>query len=205
MSRWLFLALLVAGTALSAKETPYISPIPPLFELQARLAGQYNIDSTVRNIYGDWTPVYQLEASSGTWHNLYGWFNVGLSNKSGHTPLFNTKTTYLLVPLALGFKYAFWVKNDFFYYIGFGANLSYLHTNDRSDYVPRSNAKWGGGCTAKSGIRFTPSQKRKCFWEFFVDYSYLPFNFSSEPTLERPSVDMGGLIIGIGFGGPALR
>jgi hypothetical protein len=207
--RWpSLLCSLLCITSLFAKEQPSTTPpprvpLPSLFELQGRLGGQYNIDQTTRDIYGSWSPLFQIEAASGTWKNIYGWFNVGWSHRAGNTTLLHTPTTYDLVPLALGFKYAIPVSHCFFY-LGAGANLSYLHTNDSSPYVPRHTSKWDWGCTFKSGVRF-PLPQEKVFLELFVDYSYLPFHFSSQSTLEKPSVDMGGLFIGIGLGGQLVR
>ena len=183
-----------------AEKSNPLSPLPSCFELQARIGGQYNIDETNRDIYGNWVPVYQLEASSGTWRHLYGWFNVGWSNNSGNTELLDTKTKYFLIPLAAGLKCAFPFSDRFFFYLGLGANYTYLHIHDFSSSVPSHTVKWNWRCTAKSGLRIALPSKR-IFFEIVADYSYLPFRFSSSPDLQRPSIDMGGLLLGISFGG----
>ncbi len=168
------------------------SHLPGFFEVQGRVGGQYNTSSRFRSIYGNWSPVYQIEVSSGNWNGLYGWLNGGWTGSDGHTRGLHTKTEVSIVPLSAGLKYAFYKNRYAFLYIGAGAALSHLYLHNHSDDVTRYTKQWHWGAVAKSGARFfLPAGT---FIELFVDYNYLPFSIHSD------TVNVGGLLIGASFG-----
>ena len=162
----------------------------PCFEIQARVGGQYNISSNFRSIYQTWSPVYQLELSSGNIKGVYGWLNGGWTGCNGHTTQFDSKTKVSIVPLSAGLKYAFYENKYMFFYVGAGASYTHLFVHDYSPFHSYSK-QWHWGCVAKSGIRFF--MPAGTFSELFIDYNYLPFSFNH-------SIDVGGLLIGLSFG-----
>ncbi len=164
--------------------------------VEARAAYFYPTDSAFRSIYNE-SGLYSVEASYSSFGKIHPWASVGMFYKSGHTVAENTKTSIIIVPLALGLKYqCYWkcIKP----YIGLGILVPYLHTKDDSPFVIKVRNKWGVGAIVKSGIIYDITN---CFFaDLFLDYSWAKINFGKTSKTSGRTADISGISVGAGIG-----
>lgn len=164
--------------------------------VEARAAYYYPTDSTFREIYGK-TGLYSIEANYNLVYGLYSWGSVGYLRKSGKSLDENDHTTATIIPINFGLKYIF-CCGCFRPYIGGGVSFSYLHTNNSSPYVIKSQGQLGAGGIAKAGLIYFVNN---CwFLDVFLDYTSVVIKFRSTPLVFGRDSDISSLTAGIGLG-----
>ena len=166
------------------------------FLLEGKAGYFYPTDSTIRGIIGE-GGVYSLEGNFSLSDCLYGFVSGGYFYKSGQSTLTDSKTKVTLVPLNFGLKYfyrCFCLKP----YLGFGLNVSYLHTENDSPFVIHTRTKWDAGFIAKGGFLYDIT---RCFFlDVFVDYTYLKMHFKSGDGVIGRDADLSSVAVGGGLG-----
>lgn len=167
-----------------------------LFEFKG--AGFFPGQTTFRDVYGNAGEV-GFELTSRIINPVYIFTSVDFLSKSGETTTLQTPTKAKFTNIGIGLKYFAPFKNGDFY-LGLGAQPTYLSTFDQSEYVPNQNSRWGCGGIAKAG--FIVDLPSSFFLDLFVDYSFVTVNFTS--TSDAPVIstnaNLNGCLVGLGIG-----
>jgi hypothetical protein len=143
-----------------------------------------------RNIYGDVSFSYQVEASTRL-ATFDGWLNFDFLSKHGKSEGFHNPTKVYLNTLSFGVKFPYTFSEAFTFYFGVGPTFSNVSLNNGSECSKEKVSKWSYGGVIKSGL-YLPIH-RALFLDLFLDYTYQPVNFQT-------AVDVGGLRTGLGVG-----
>lgn len=182
----------------SSESSCSLDSISNQFLLEAKAAYFRPTAHLFREIYGE-GGIYGLEFSIQSWKNLYTWTSVSCFAKSGSSIGEHNKTNLIYVPICLGIKYLFPVKNWYFF-LGAGAIAGYLHIHDHSPFVIQKVVKWGAGGIVKANALYNVSNH--FFLDFFTDYSFLKIDFhkTNHGTVIRHHADLSGWSISAGLG-----
>ena len=174
---------------------------------EVKIGGFHPWSDVLRDIYGDTWGNYQLELNYRLWRGFYGWGSIQYTEKHGRSLSDHQPTKITLVPGTLGLKF---FASSFRYlprwcetvdvYIGGGARYFSLRVHNDSDFVSRwvIRSGWGGAGTVGVLMRLS---KRFAF-DAFSDFSIKRMDFSqSSAVVLRHNIDVGGMTLGIGFGG----
>jgi hypothetical protein len=157
-------------------------------------------DDKFRRIYNEGA-IYGGEVSCQAWKNLYGWASANYFHKSGTSigRAGGNTTNITFVPLGLGLKYLFPIR-FVDVYAGGGILSTYLHMDDHSHHVIKSNSKWGVGGIVKAGAIFNVD--KHFFIDLFSDYSFMKVDFHNTHggKVVRHDADLSGWSIGLGIG-----
>lgn len=145
-----------------------------------------------RNIYGKAIGTIELEAAKRLCNHLELWVNSNVLFKHGRSIGFCNPTKIGTVNGSFGFKVPYQVRDCFTVYAGIGPNFTGIWLKNKSMCCKEKISKGAVGIVAKSGLDFFV--REHLFFDFFVDYLYQPVNFQTR-------VDIGGVKIGLGFGG----
>ena len=164
----------------------------------AEIKGGYFIptSSLFQDIYGG-GGIYSLEVSRSVCPGIDGWASASYFTQLGYSIGQQDSTRVTLVPLGLGVKAHYCLK-QFRTYAGLGIEANYLHTRDQSPLVIQSVSKWGVGAIAKAGVLFNFCPR----WgvDIFGDYSFceIPFHNTGGGRVGRQTADVSGFSVGIG-------
>lgn len=173
--------------------------------IEARVAAFYHTSKDFRDIYGDWGPSYQIEASFTCDCCYYFWANLSWFHKNGNStgndcstvvPSCNCSgqpsTTVNIANLSLGIKFPCCICEGLIGYFGIGPVFGNIWLkNNISPRETEKTSKFAFGVIAKLGLDYYITQ---ClFLDLFVDYLYQPVHFHKQ-------IDLGGVQAGIGLG-----
>lgn len=169
-----------------------------LFEVKA--AYFEAIDDRFQDIYSEGA-IYGVEATVQLYRCLYGFVSASVFAKSGESLNENSNTEIYLFPIGVGAKFffPFNCRCDSFY-VGAGVLPTYLHIDDKSDFVTCPVEKWGVGGILKAGFIF---YFWKCFFiDVFGDYSFLKIDFNNKknPIIFRDDAKLDHYTVGGGLG-----
>lgn len=199
MKKCKFGFLMIASTLIGC---PVLSAIETTIEV--RTAAFYHISKDFRDIYGDWGPSYQVEASFSCnccyafWTN-FSWFHKNgksIGNSCSSIPSCNCSghpsTEVNIANLSLGIKFPYCICDCLVGYIGIGPVFGNIWLKNKiSSQETDKTSKFAFGVIGKLGLDYYITQ---ClFLDFFVDYLYQPVHFHKQ-------IDLGGLQAGIGVG-----
>lgn len=121
---------------------------------EGKVAFFYPEDSRFRHIYSD-APLYSVEVTADFSNCFAAWGSVGYVSAHGSSIGLDTSTTINLLPIALGLK-CFYKVRDADRYAGLGGQFTRLHIRDHSeDVIQRlSHWGWGWGGIAKLGCLY---------------------------------------------------
>jgi opacity protein-like surface antigen len=130
------------------------------------------------------------------------WGSVGLLERDGSSISFHEKTRVRLVPLGLGIKYNYPLKCSCptNIYSGAGFQYTFLNIHNDSEFAKSHVSNHNLGLVAKMGIYFRPCSN--LLIDLFINYSYTKHHFkdTEEDTVERFSINTGGVFLGVGLG-----
>lgn len=144
-----------------------------------------------REIYGDVTPNYQIEAGF-TFRDCYQvWVNFDWIYKRGHSHSLHDSTTLNIGNLSIGLSLLHHFSKSFTAYAGLGPSFGRINVHNTFTHIHRNETKYPVGLAVKSGLLY--HFNCRYFVDIFVDYLYQPTSFKTK-------VDIGGLKTGIGIG-----
>lgn len=144
-----------------------------------------------RQIYGDVSATYGLEASTNLQENLDGWVNFDWLPKHGRSVGLKDPTQIRIANVSLGVKWIYPCTEQYKAYIGIGASFSNVWLKNKSMFFHERLSRIAVGGIIKSGVLYLINE---CiFLNVFLDYLYLPSPY------KRP-VDIGGFKAGLGLG-----
>lgn len=161
------------------------------WHLDARVAAFTPSHKLMREIYGDWQAVYEVEMGRFLCPNYEIWGNLSALSTNGKTRTLHTKTQLENANVSLGAKYLFYLQPCTQLCLGAGINGAFVHVHNDSSYVKRHVYKYGVGGVLKTGIYYQPTET--LFLELFADYLYQRIHFVHH-------VQIGGIKIGGGVG-----
>lgn len=186
------------GTCCDSCCDPCSDPCCNEFCIEAEVAYFHPTDSLFRDIYGGGV-IYGIQFLYSVTPCWYPWLSVNYFNKSGRSIGEKTKTEIDLVPIGFGIKYMFCPCSCWRPYLGIGPQVNYLHIDNDSRFVIDPVKKWGIGGTFEAGMMY-----RWCgfFLDVFAKYSYMKFNFCTDPTegVLRRDADVSNFNFGGGIG-----
>ncbi|MGZ6254544.1 MAG: hypothetical protein ACXWL5_00970 [Candidatus Chromulinivorax sp.] len=151
-----------------------------------------------KNTYGT-SGEFGFEFTGEIINHIYGFTSFDFISKSGTTENFSSPTKVYTSSFGVGLKY-FIPTNFGDFYLGVGAQPTYLQTTDQSEFVKTLNSRWGCGGIAKVGAIINLPDS--FFIDLFIDYSFVHINFTKKfnaPVQSTKAILNGGLF-GIGFG-----
>lgn len=172
--------------------------------LELKFAAVRPFENLVRDIYNNYLPVVELEASFMFGENIKPWINVGYIWNNGYSIGEHDKTSIQVIPLALGGDF---IMNNCFcntdLYLGLGASYSWLKLHDQSPYVHPHTEKGAWGGVARTGFIY---HYNDCIYlDGFLAYSYTYFDIKKDSLtdplyVERHSLNFSNLKLGVGIG-----
>ncbi len=166
--------------------------------VEGKVAAFLPTDQTVKDIYGT-SGEFGFEITGEIVPHVYGFASFDFISKSGTTEIFETPTKMYTSCFGIGLKYFIPVRfGDF--YVGLGAEPTYLHTLNQSQYAEALTNNWSFGGIAKVGA--IVNLPDSFFLDFFVDYSFVHFDFiqSFNNPVQSTSAVLNGVLFGMGFG-----
>jgi len=151
---------------------------------------------TARKIYGGAAPDIELQGDFYVRSFFNPWINVNYVWKEGKSEGLKDKTYFQLGTLSIGFNLLFPHYKFFQFYIGPGFSSAYLHTTDRSNYLPKTTGRFSVGVVGKGG--FLIPLYRNLVLDLFFDYYYQPVRTRS--SLSERQINVGGFRTGGGLG-----
>ena len=160
--------------------------------LKIRAAAFIPTSKLFREIYQTVGPCIELEYAYRFRDYLEGWGNFDWFFKHGRSVGLNNPTKVKVANFSFGLKFPYNIKQCHEVYIGTGPSISGIWLTNKSCCGCEKVSKPAGGIIVKSGYYYNFS--KHLFLDFFADYLYQPIHFQHR-------VDIGGLKMGIGFGG----
>lgn len=159
--------------------------------LEIRAAAFFHSSDRFRDIYGNESGCYQLEASAKLYKCWDSWANLDWFSKHGKSENFKEPTKVRIVNFSFGVKFPYQLSKDFTAYVGIGPSFARIYLKNKLHHDHESLSKLASGGVLKTGIYYTLTSR--VFMDFFLDYLYQPVKFDS-------SIDIGGLKVGLGIG-----
>lgn len=160
-------------------------------------------DGQFRNNYGQDGIISTLESSFNAGYNLYPWASISYYGNAAHPTTGGDKKSHIyMIPVGAGLKYLY-SFGRLGVYGGLGVLPTYLHIQNNSPLLVRTQEKWGCGGIVKFGL--IADRLWNFFLDLFAEYSYIkiPFHNASDLTLHPANLcnfSIGGGI-GYHFGG----
>lgn len=180
--RIFFVFLFLSGSILFAETS-----------VEFRAAAFFNSSHRFKEIYGNVSPSYQLEANT-TFCGCYGaFFNADWVHQNGRSKGCEERTKINIANFSFGLKAFLPFYCDFTGYVGIGPVIGSFHIKNhvRNSCVKSNNSKCAVGGVFKLGILY--AIKCNLFLDVFVDYLYQPVHYSSH-------INLGGVKLGAGLG-----
>lgn len=159
--------------------------------LEFRSAAFFHSSKRFREIYGNVSGSYQLEASTKFNECFDTFVNFDWFSKHGKSKGFNDPTKVSIASISLGPKFLYPFKNCFTAYIGIGPSFAKIWLKNRPKHRHERTSKLSVGGLLKTGVYYFVN--RQLFLDLFVDYLYQPVHFHTH-------VDIGGVKTGLGIG-----
>lgn len=155
-------------------------------------------DAQFRSNYCEDGIITTLESSFNASHRLYPWASISYFYNPSHPDIGgNRKSALYFIPVGAGLKYLYsWGKLGV--YGGLGVLPTYLHIENNSPLLVRTQAKWGCGGIAKFG--FIADRLWNFFIDLFAEYSYIKIPFHNSPDLTLHPANLCNFSIGGGVG-----
>lgn len=169
----------------------YFCPLIGESSLEIRSSAFFHSAKRFREIYGNVSGSYQLEASTSLCNCLEGWTNFDWYTKHGKSKGLEDPTRVSIANISIGIKFPSMCCECFMPYVGLGASLSGIWLKNKSHCTHETVSKLAVGGVIKTGICYFFTGHT--FIDVFVDYLYQPVHF-------KKHVDIGGLKTGIGLG-----
>jgi len=155
-------------------------------------------DSTMNDVYSNAGIDVQLAGSYPIWRYVSIYGAVEFFEKNGYSTTFNDKAWVYGIPLSLGIKVDFNLKEKPTVYAAFGPRYSFIQSRANSSFVPYEANSGGIGLFALAGLYFRIQPHY--FLNLFGEYSYIPVHFKTVPTnVYGSDVDAGGFTFGGGL------
>lgn len=159
--------------------------------VEFRSAAFFHSSERFREIYGNVSASYEVEASANLCDCIDGWVNFDWFSKHGKSKGFKDPTRVNIANTSLGIKYPFCLCEQLMGYVGIGPSISNIWLKNHSHCCRDKTSKVVVGGVLKTGVYYFLNS---CiFLDAFVDYLYQPVHFDTH-------VDIGGLKTGIGIG-----
>lgn len=166
--------------------------------VEFRSAAFFHSSKLFREIYGNVSGCYELEASTRLNNCMDGWVNVDWFSKHGNSKECEKNSScekctsrVSIANISLGIKYPYYCWEQATAYIGIGPSISRIWLKNEFQHRHEREAKLAIGGILKTGINYYI--KNCLFIDLFVDYLYQPVHF-------KKSVDIGGFKAGAGLG-----
>ncbi len=166
--------------------------------VEGKVAAYLPTDATVQDIYGT-SGEFGFEITGEIVPHVYGFASFDFISKSGTTEIFETPTKMYTSNFGIGLKY-FMPTNWGDFYLGVGAQPTYLQTLNQSQFVNAITHNWSFGGIAKVGA--IVNLPDSFFLDFFIDYSFVHFDFIQplNNRVQSTSAVLNGALFGMGFG-----
>lgn len=169
---------------LAAKETANSS-------IEIRSAAFFPSSHLFREIYGNGSACYEVEAATKLHDHIEGWANLDWFPKHGKSVGFRDPTKISITNLSLGVRLAYPFAKRYKLYAGVGPSFGYVWIRNTSACLNQNTSRLAFGGVIKSGIYCYINHL--LFIDVFVDYLY-------EPSPFKKHVNIGGLKTGAGLG-----
>lgn len=170
------------------------NPLSALIQnsVEVRAAAFFHSSDGFRDIYGDVSGCYEIEASTNLTAQFDVWANLDWFSKHGKSKGLEDSTRVNITNISAGVKYPILTWNHHIIpYIGIGASLGQINLKNESNGGNEKETKTAFGGVVKTGVY--------CFFDdcifldLFVDYLYQRIH-------THTLVDIGGFKAGIGIG-----
>lgn len=168
------------------------------FLVEAKGAYFRSTDHKFRKIYSN-GGLFSGEINYQAWNNIYAWASGGYFYKKGSSIGLSNSTKITLVPVGFGLKYLY-SCNCFDFYVGAGAQPTYVYIKDNSSFAIGTSSKWTWGGIVKVGAIWNIRQN--FFIDLFADYSFtdVKFHRTNNGAVTRQRADLSGWSLGAGIG-----
>ncbi len=155
-------------------------------------------DSTMNDVYSNGGIDVQLAGSYPIWRYVSIYGAVEFFEKNGFSLNTQDKTWVYGIPLSLGVKVDFDLKENTTFYAAFGPRYSFIQSRADSSFVPHEANSGGIGLFALGGFYFRIHTNY--FLNLFGEYSYIPVHFKTVPVnVYGNDVNAGGFTFGGGL------
>lgn len=171
------------------------------FSIEGKISAFVPSSKISRQLFASVMPYYELEVIKTLCNNWQAWLEVGYLTDTGRAIGCDNKTTFHVVPVALGLQYLYCIRDLWDFYAGAGMCVSFFKNKDYSDFVHQNISKQVVGGVFKIGFIY---QSSSCvFIDLFAAYIHQNFSFKriypDHYTL-RNNFNMSGFKIGAGVG-----
>ncbi|HSX10296.1 MAG TPA: hypothetical protein VLF94_01070 [Chlamydiales bacterium] len=165
---------------------------------EARVGYFIPTDAQFRHNYGQDGIISSLESSFNAGRNFWPWVNISYYGNASHPDAGGGKKSHIyMIPVGAGLKYLYFFKH-FGVYGGLGVLPTYLHIENNSPLLVRTQQKWGCGGVAKGGV--ISNRLWNFFLDLFAEYSYIKIPFHNDPDLTLHPANLSHFTIGGGIG-----
>lgn len=155
-------------------------------------------DGQFRNQFCKDGIISTFETSVNAGRNFYPWASVSYFGNAAHPSHRGDKKSHIyFVPIGAGLKYLYFFKH-IGVYGGLGVLPTYLHIENNSPLLARTQEKWGCGGIAKVGI--IADRLWNFFLDLFAEYSYIKIPFQNSPANALHPANLSNFSIGGGIG-----
>jgi hypothetical protein len=155
-------------------------------------------DAQFRSNYGQDGIISTVESSFHAGSNFYPWASISYYGNAAHPHAGGGKKSHIYaIPVGAGLKYLYSFKY-FGVYGGLGVLPTYLHIQNNSPLLVRTQQKWGCGGIVKGGV--IVNRLWNLFLDLFAEYSYINIPFSNSPNLTLHPANLSNFTIGGGIG-----
>mgnify|MGYP001044640617 CR=1 FL=1 len=166
---------------------------------EGRVAYYYPTSKKFRRIFPEGGVDYQVEVSKRVCNEWFVWANTSWFHKKGHSKGIRYRTRVDFIPISLGVKKEFCLKENLSAYLGAGVTYSLLRIRNYSSYVRGHSDKNAFGGILKFGVNYKVSDSM--YAGFFTDYIFQEFHFHGHRhNIYRHSVNADGFKIGGNIG-----
>ncbi len=146
---------------------------------EARVAYFIPTDAQFRSNYGEDGIISSIETSFHARKDLYPWINISYYGNAAHPSIGGGKKSHIYyIPIGAGLKYLHFFDHLGFY-AGVGVLPAYVHIQNNSPDLFRTQKNWGCGGVGKIG--FIADRLWNCFLDLFAEYSYIKIPFQNNP------------------------
>ena len=152
----------------------------------------------LRKIYHNGGINYELAASMPVWYGLNIWAAADYFSKDSHSLGGHQKTEIRIIPLTLGLKYIYAIKN-FSLYVGTGFRYFFVRTRNHSHYVDHKISRSGLGGVVEGGALYLFA--KHFVLDVFGSYSFKKLHtHTSRHAVYTHGEQVGGWNVGGGIG-----
>lgn len=155
-------------------------------------------DAQFRDNYGEDGIISSLESSFAAGYNFYPWVNISYYGNASHPDEGRHKKSHIyFIPIGAGLKYLY-SFDHLGVYGGVGVLPTYLHIENNSPFLVRTQEKWGCGGVVKVGL--IADRLWNFFLDLFAEYSYIKIPFHNSDRLTLHPANLSNFTIGGGIG-----